>query len=1262
MKEYYPTFVEAQQAVIALGIASHTEYRKRYREDPRLPYAPARTYAKEWPPENGWSIFWGKEVKKYYPTFAEAQKAAITLGIDSCSEYRLRYKENPRLPANPEMRYVEEWPPENGWLIFLGQEDKIIYTTFAEAQQAVIALGIASSTEYRQRYKEDPRLPSYPEVRYAEEWPPENGWPIFLEKKVKEYYPTFVEAQQAAIALGIVSYTQYKLRYKENPRLPLKPDRTYAGEWPPKNGWAIFLGQEGKITYPTFAEAQQAAVALGITSYTEYRLRYKENPRLPLKPDRTYVKEWPLKNGWSVFLRKEIKELYPTFTEAQQAAFVLGITSGKEYQQRYKEDPRLPSNPIKTYSAEWPSNYSLMDFLLPPKIDSYKLLVQAVKVLNIKDSKEYKEKRRKYKQLPSQPKRSFPNEFVDWYQLCGIPKPYPYAELQSLVQRASLRNQHEYKKWRVDSNDPRIPSDPHEKKLYKDEWVNWYVFLGNEEPFQPKYIHKPYLAWRNEINKFMKIARGSVTKKSELCKFVRLYVQKYQLGFTPLDFVFNKSINISDYKQLIKTIRMHSSIDEFIDYIIKTKCTEEDPETGELIRIKDARNRIKHIILSGKKTPQTPDETVKPALSYQYVENLRRWTIPPEAKHFSDLTHLQQFDADWVVVPRDLIDKNDPDCVYQDINDEFVKLWIPIYWMHAYALFSVPLRGIQIAYNDSGEADSYIPEYRNGEIKWVKNEGKLAGLTNKQGMIKRYPKGEFGMFSTSNKTSLSQNSQSVPWMPLELAYWLIKLRKWQSKYNPIKAPTQWLDCKRTNLNEAQRKQKGVNCFLFRDFGEEECGTFGGRLANRLAAALYFSQPKGVSLATCTGNPNAISKYKSEYTPHCMRVSLITIYVMEYNLDLSIIMKIAGHSSIIMSVYYVKTQGVALRKKIEEGEKIALKSQAKAAQNMIEQLRIEELKPNLVANSKETLNALNNSIPAGNYLFRDWGICPHAGTRCEDGGTLIKNTGLREPTPIGYLGGENCIRCRHFITGPAFLGGLLAIFQEIILQLESKQSHYDDLLSDEGNYSNELEKEDEKEYLCNKKGEKFNPEKRKELYGMISKTKAEYEVIAKKMDMLYCDLGAVSTLVHQCQALLNKPNTHGESNEQNVQLIVKPDHELQVITEEVSHYELLSEVCENAEIYQSASAELAITPRSQLIDNMMLRNNISPQLFTLTPKQQLKAGNQINRLLLQRLKSRTKINELIEGKLFLNDLAYHEQIEPIELKNILNPLRIDITEK
>ncbi len=1266
-KKYYLTLEETINAARGLGITSSREYEERYKEDPLLPARPQVFYSDEWllGKGAGWAYFFGRKVKEYYLTLAEARNAVRNLGITSNIEYGKRYKEDPLLPARPEVFYSDEWPIKNGYSLFYGEGFKVFYPTLAEARRAVATLGIKSKEQYLTDYKKDPHLPVDPVRVYSDELLVNNSFLFFLTNEVKTFYKTLLEAKAATASLGIISFAEYKERYKEDPHLPVSPKAYYSDEWPVKNGREFFFEKEVKRFYPTLAEAQEATVALSIQSIKEYSKRYKEDPRLPSDPPCFYLEEWKEIGSWHLFLKKDVRQMYLSIYDVKKAIYRMGITSQSEYVQRYTEDVRLPRNLSAVYGKEWARCGDFIHFCLPIKIESFNELHYAIKLLNIKNSKVYRDKRKIYKQLPSNPKRSFPADFIDWYHLCNIPHPYSYLELQSMVQKERISTIKQYQTWRMKNKDLRIPSDPDEKELYKNDWINWYVFFGKEEPFQPEYFHEPYIEWQDLIIEFMKVARGGGAKKLHLCKFVRLYVQKHELGFTPLEFVLNKRINISYFKDFLADEGYHSKVynaaDEFIDYIIRVKCSDEDPDTGEVVRMKDAKNRIKGILLPEGESRYTPDETVKPALSYQYVQALRSWTIPPDAKSFSDLAHLQIFESEWVTVPINTINVDDPDCVYKVVDDKFAKIWVPIYWMHTYTLFSVPLRGMQIAYNDSGEADSYLPEYANGQVVWKKNKGKLAGLTKNQGMIKRYPKDEFGMFSTSNKTSTNLGSQSVPWMPKDLAYWLIKLRKWQSKYNPIKAPKAWLDCERTSLNETQRKQKGTNCFLFRDFGVEECGTFGGRLANRLAVALYYSQPKDIQLATCNGKLNAVSRYKSEYTPHSMRVSLITIYVMEYNLDLSIIMKLAGHSSIVMSLYYVKTQGTALRKKIEEGEKIALKSQVKATQNLIEQLRIDEIKPNLVANSEATLKALNNNTPAGNYLFRDWGICPHAGARCEDGGELIGNTQARSPTPSGYLGGENCIRCRHFVTGPAFIGGLLAIFQEIILSLQAKQSHYDDLIEDESSFLRKLEVEDEEEYLCNKNGKKFDSSKRIELLGYIRKTKSEYEVVAKKMDVLYCDLGAVSTLVHQCQALLNQTNYCIDNDQGNLQLIVRTDHELQVIAEEVSQYELLCEVCENAEIYQSASADLAITPRSQLIDKMMLRNKIEPQLFNMTPKQQLKAGNQLNRLFKERLKNHTQINDLIEGKLLLSDLSEHERIKPIDLINVFKQQRINIKE-
>lgn len=123
------------------------------------------------------------------------------------------------------------------------------------------------------------------------------------------------------------------------------------------------------------------------------------------------------------------------------------------------------------------------------------------------------------------------------------------------------------------------------------------------------------------------------------------------------------------------------------------------------------------------------------------------------------------------------------------------------------------------------------------------------------------------MYFTSNKTSSNGSGYSVAWIPDNLAYWMILLRNWQAKYNPILRPMPWLERERTFLNEKQRIAKGSNCFLFRDFGAEEPGHFTGRLASRLSAALYYTQPADLKLAFLSKDEAVLSHYTSRYTPH-----------------------------------------------------------------------------------------------------------------------------------------------------------------------------------------------------------------------------------------------------------------------------------------------------------------------------------------------------------------------------------------------------------
>ncbi|MDH5896163.1 VPA1269 family protein [Vibrio splendidus] len=917
----YSKYKYASKAAIKLGIKSRISYIKKRNLDPFLPSNPSHIYADEW---SGFNDFLCIDVIKPYETLHEAQCAVKELGIKNLQEYRKKRKLDPRLPYNPEDKYRDTW---RSFKHFWGTE-KLWYKFYSEASNAAQNLGITSQIQYSKLYREDSKLPSMPLRVYEKDW---TGWKRFLGLDEKMNYETLEQAAKAAQKLKIRSWSDYKNRYKQDILLPGCPHVVYKSEW---KGVKTFLNLSPSADfYETYEEAILAVRSLNILTGVEYKKRYKEDPKLPSHPSEKYCQEW---TSMSDFLSDEKKHFYPTYIEAGEAAKKLRVVNKTDYSLNYKKDPKLPSSPNVKYSKDW---VGWGDFICPKVVNDLDDLKHLCKFLGICDSRDYRNERKVNKLLPAKPDVLF-EDWVDWYDLLDIPKPYGYLFLKEILKNNNCSNMEEYKALRISLKDPHIPSDP---ISYYSEWTNTFDFFGKPRPYQVKFFTEGWQLWAEKITEFLKTARGGDGKTKDLCEFVREYIEPNNLGKCPLEFLTRKSTNIQPMLDLLEQVSVARkkkwiySINEFLDWIILNYLIIEDEETGEVAHLKGAKNPLGHVNFNGEPYIQNASETDKLALPYQYVKEGREWIFPMDSttnqKNYSDLVHLHNFPADWVLIDDgSLLDKKDPDCVFK-VEEGKTYLWLPMYWTYTYSLMQLPARGMQIVYCDSGEADSEIADFKNSQVVWKRNKTKLAGLMSKQGMVSKSGKDEFGVHYTSNKTKFDGSGYTIPFMPIELAYWLIKLRKWQQKYNPIKEPTKWLDCERTNLNETQRKQKGINCFLFRDYGETEPGTFSGRLTVRLAAALFFSSKNDYTTATYrnlayaeaieelkNNSQIAISNFKSPYTPHSMRVSLINAYAYEFGIPLEVIMKLVGHSSIIMSIYYIKSDktGANLREKMELG--------------------------------------------------------------------------------------------------------------------------------------------------------------------------------------------------------------------------------------------------------------------------------------------------------------------------------------------------------
>nr|WP_314305404.1 VPA1269 family protein [Pseudomonas aeruginosa]MDT8214517.1 VPA1269 family protein [Pseudomonas aeruginosa] len=1015
-------------------------------------------------------------------------------------------------------------------------------------------------------------------------------------------YPTYAEAQAAAQALGIKSRSDYNKRYREDPRLPSSPNMIYADAgW---IDWYDFLGNEWPDCYPTYAEAQAAAQALSIKNQPDYNKRYREDPRLPSSPDRFYADAGWI--DWYDFLGNERPDLYPTYAEAQAAAQALGIKSQTDYHNHYREDRRLPSSPDRVYAdAGW----------------------------------------------------------IDWYDFLGNERPdlYPtYAEAQAAAQALGIKIKSDYgKRYREDR---RLPYCPEE--VYADAgWIDWYDFLGNENP-SAVLADYPHI-WAN-FETWLKSQTGINAKKVAMRGFLSGFYQVQALPDEPLHLLLRANpFPTEAYQQFIESqaesqkVPYHRAITAFFGWLLDEHCTDSDAD--ERIVLAEFRNPFQTVLAGFADSLQAyrPNQSTKPPLGYEYILRARNFLVPNGEQvlqtrpSLMDLPHLQDFfatRADWIYVDESLIDRDDPNCIWRVVKAdrkmkdkrEVVKsyqIWSPVRFVALYTLLRFPLRGQQILWLDSGEADKEIAvlDAEHGGVRWEKNTGPLVGKGSKkrrpQAAVQRGDKDAPKLYVTTNKTGRQEGGYEVEWIPDDLLYWFLLLRDWQAKYNPLKEPTRWSDIKlRAETNEKILQARGTQCFLFRTDASGQPAFTTTAFTHTLPALLYAIQRPGENLASESPNFKVNNqRYVSPYTPHSLRVSLITAFIADGEAPIHLISKLVGHASLVMTIYYTRLNNDQMRRTMGETEKRAAQISTQRHAEAVRTQGLQPLRHQLIATDGNRL-LLESDVPNSACVVFDHGICPMSGAACQSGGEAVaqrKVESLYAPVEAGYLGQKNCPRCRFFVTGVPFLGGLVALANELALEIHAESARFQ-------SYAAEVDRLEQDWYdAC----QANQPDTQ---HSIRKQASANQQLSAGKLDGLLTDYAAVNHYVQGCLKLINEGEQSVEG-ENCVRLIAGGDlTEVGVaFKESKTNYHLLAEICQNATIYSSTNPSRAVPLIAQAIDRMAENNGLAPAMYRLDDEQKLVVANEMNRILLQRLGSWEKIDDLFSGDLMLLDIDTHE---------------------
>ena len=852
---------------------------------------------------------------------------------------------------------------------------------------------------------------------------------------------------------------------------------------------------------------------------------------------------------------------------------------------------------------------------------------------------------------------------MGWYEFLGNERPdfYPtYAEARAAAQALGIKSLADYRK-RYREN-PRLPSNPNE--VYADAgWIDGYNFLGNEKPSAAPADY-PHM-WAI-VEQWLKTQTNIQSKRSAIRFFLSGFYQVQKLPDEPVHLLLRANpFPTAAYQQFIEAQAeslkrpYHRAITAFFGWLLDEHCT--DADADERIVLAEFRNPFQTVLAGFADSLQAyrPNQSTKPPLGYEYILRARNFLVPNGEQvlqtrpSLTDLPHLQDFfatRADWIYVDESLIDRADPNCIWRVVKaDRKMKgkrevvnsyqIWSPVRFVALYTLLRFPLRGQQILWLDSGEADNEIAvlDAEYGGVRWEKNTGPLAGKGSKkrrpQAVVQRGDKDAATLYVTTNKTGRQEGGYEVPWIPDDLLYWFLLLRDWQAKYNPLKEPTRWSDIKlRAETNEKILQARGTQCFLFRTDVSGQPAFTTTAFTHTLPALLYAIQRSGEDLASknfnCAANNH---RYLSPYTPHSLRVSLITAFIADGEAPIHLISKLVGHASLVMTIYYIRLNNDQMRRTMGETEKRAAEISTQRNAEVLRTQGLQPLRHQLIATDGNRM-LLESDVPNSACVVFDHGICPMSGAACQIGGVAVaerKVENLYAPVEAGYLGQKNCPRCRFFVTGVPFLGGLVALANELALEIHAESARFQ-------RYAAVVKRLEQDRYdAC----QANQPDTQ---HSTLKQANANQELSAGKLDGLLTDYAAVNHYVQGCLKLINEGEQSGEG-ENGVRLIAGGDlAEVGVAFEESkTNYHLLAEICQNATIYRSANPSRAVPLIAQAIDRMAENNGLAPTMYRLDDEQKLVVANEMNRILLQRLGSWEKIDDLFSGDLMLLDIDTHE---------------------
>lgn len=738
------------------------------------------------------------------------------------------------------------------------------------------------------------------------------------------------------------------------------------------------------------------------------------------------------------------------------------------------------------------------------------------------------------------------------------------------------------------------------------------------------------------------------------------------------------------YTQLEKAV-------EFLDYVLNEHYSAED-DHGRRIVSGDYNNFLKDQAdtFSGG-YGWRDSHSNKDVLPSRYIRYLRDLICPIGARNFEDFKWAQSAVpfGDWLEVDPQVIDPADPDCVWRirtvyesrgnkKLKRDVHEIWSPVRAVALLVKLELPLRTYQVRLLDSGEADSWRYEGSTLEVNsknefvyragaFAKSQKPLAENTGKvernAGVFRRMHdsmRGKFftGLYINTNKTN-DQGKEKwdrgyvVQWQHGKVLYWCERLRNWQEKYNPVNSLVPCIDLPAKILGDkaaSQKQQMGEMCFLFRDAvarkGETSWPITDAKVSflwervlkelEVICAAKGHKAADGSPLRFIYEDKRDNEIFSARFSLHSLRVSLITHFATEGGVEMHILSEcIAGHARILMTLYYKKS-GVVYVSEAMDAASERLRDEAAEQENWIRWIKeasLKQLEMNSAAVDISVLELVQRALSRGgvSLLRTNLGLCAKGGMACESGGVIVdEDTAAVSFGPVSGYPEKNCVRCRWFLTGPAFLHALVHHWNLLHFNLGDNGGRYLAM-------SEEVAKLESAMLDCQRRDTSFEHEAR------LENLRHALSSIYDGNEKLAFDSLATMKLIVRCKQIIDSV----KQVDSGVALVaVGGMEEVTISMRECSELEQILTAAIGSTLYVDEDAHKAALKAGNAFDRMLSMNGMEPIFFKLSENELPAVVAHMTRLFQAYAGSIGRAVPFIEGAEMLSKLELFGDTESI----------------